>query len=225
ARLRLQGLITENYCAMNASRTILISPYVKEHYGAKLRGISHLIPNPVDAQFFDLERSEEPGRMLFAGRLIPRKGVMDLIEAFAEIRRRADACLVLAGSLADRPYVQRIKARVDALGITPDVKFMGLLNERDIVSEFRRAALLVLPSYQETTPMVIQQAMAAGVPVIATRICGIPGQIEHGESGFLFEPGDVQALVRYAEKIIADDALRRRMGEAARGRASAEYRA
>lgn len=222
-RLKLQSRITEKYCAMHAAHTILISPYVREYYGEVLRGVSHLIPNPVDKKFYDVQRREEAGRILFAGRLIPRKGVTDLVEAFTLGLDQAGVRLVLAGSLADKVYVQRLKQKIDELGIASRVEFLGLLKEPDLLDEFGRAALLVLPSYQETAPMVIQQAMAASIPVVATRICGIPGQVENDKTGLLFEPGDVGALAGHLARLVASKSLREQMGHAARAKALAEY--
>ena len=225
ARLALQGLTTEKYCAKHATRTILISPYVREYYGSLLRGVSHFIPNPVNGKFYDLQRSEVPGRILFAGRLIPRKGVTDLLNAFAAIRRRVDARLVLAGSLSDEGHVRGLKEQVRKLDIESDVEFLGLLRERELLDEFSRASLLVLPSYQETAPMAIQQAMAASVPVVATNICGVPYQIDHGRTGFLFEPGDVSAVADHVLQLISNDSMRTRMANEAREKAVSEYRA
>ena len=225
ARLTLQGLTTEKYCARHATRTILISPYVRDYYGALLRGPTHFIPNPVSQKFFDVERKDEPGRILFAGRLIPRKGVTDLFEAFAAIRTRVDAQLILAGSLSDVGYVGRLKEQARALNVEAAIEFRGLLGERELLEEFSRASLLVLPSYQETAPMVVQQAMAASLPVVATRICGLPYQIEHGRTGYLFAPGDVRSLADYAVELVADEAVRSRMATEARAKAVSEYRA
>lgn len=225
ARLALQGLTTEKYCARHATRTILISPYVRDYYGPLLRGISHFIPNPVNRKFYEVERREIPGRILFAGRLIPRKGVMDLLNAFADIRSRVNARLVLAGSLSDESHVRRLRELARSLNVESEVEFRGLLREHELLEEFGRASLLVLPSHQETAPMVVQQAMAASVPVVATKICGLPYQVDHGATGFLFAPGDVRALADHVVQLIADDSTRSRMAKDARAKAVSEYRA
>jgi glycosyltransferase involved in cell wall biosynthesis len=224
-RHTLHSLITEKYCARHATRTILISPYVREYYGALLRGTSHFIPNPVNQKFYDVERRNVPGRILFAGRLIPRKGVTDLFDAFAMVRTRVDARLVLAGSLSDKSYVRGLRRQARVLNIESAIEFRGLLQEHELLDEFSRASLLVLPSHQETAPMVIQQAMAASVPVVATRICGVPYQIDHGRTGYLFAPGDVRALAGYVEQLVTDEPARIRMASAARAKAISEYRA
>jgi glycosyltransferase involved in cell wall biosynthesis len=111
--------------------------------------------------------------------------------------------LILAGAIPDREFERRLRAVISATGQTGHVVLTGLLDERALLDEFARASALVLPSYQETAPMVIQQAMAARLPVIATRVGGIPDMIENEISGFLFAPGDItvlqQLLQRFAE--------------------------
>lgn len=73
--------------------------------------------------------------------------------------------------------------------------------------------------------MVIQEAMASGLPVIASDICGIPYQIDHEESGFLFPPGDIEALTDRLNRLLTDDVTRKRFSAAAKARAENEYRA
>ena len=73
--------------------------------------------------------------------------------------------------------------------------------------------------------MVIQQAMAASLPVVATRICGVPYQIEHRKTGCLFEPGDIGSLVHHLEELLADEDLRSTIAAAARQKALSNYRA
>ncbi len=102
------------------------------------------------------------------------------------------------------------------LGLGSRVTMAGLLEEQSLIEEFRLASALVLPSYQETAPMVIQQAMAAGLPVIATRVGGIPDQIEHDHSGLLFEPGDVVELCSLLRRLNVEGGLGERLAAAAR---------
>ncbi len=85
-----------------------------------------------------------------------------------------------------------------------------------MLEEFSRAEALVLPSYQETAPMVIQQAMAAGLAVIATKICGVPYQIEHDVTGLLYTAGSVDELATLLRRLGTEPSLGKRLGEAAR---------
>ena len=224
-RTRIQGWMGEYYCIRRASHTILISPYVAEHYGSALKGKRYLIPNPVDARFFEVVRRESPGRILFAGRLYALKGVKNLINAVASISRSNDLRVVLAGSTADKHYVDELRAEASRLGIVESVDFRGILRTDELLEELSHCSCLVLPSYQETAPMVIQEAMAAGVPVIASNIGGVPYQVEDGKTGFLVPPGDVEALADRLKTLLSDKAMREVFGAAAKLRAESEYRA
>lgn len=224
-RYSLQYLLSEHYCIKKAQHTILISPYVSEHCGDRLKGERHLIANPIASEFFNVVRAEEPGRVLFAGRLNRRKGVEDLVHAIARIKTVPNLKLTLAGSLAEADFIKSLRAAIDRLQAADIVEFRGILDADQLLQELSRAAVLVLPSYVETAPMVIQEAMASGVPVIATRVAGIPLQVEEGVTGHMIEPGDIDALSARLESLLLDADLRRSMGAAARIKASREYRA
>ena len=190
-----------------------------------LSGKRYLIPNPIDTCFFNVERRETAGRILFLGRLCERKGVKELLRAISGIAKTDDLRVVLAGSLADKKYVSELKANVAHAGLTDIVDFRGILDSSQILEELSRCACLVLPSYQETAPMVIQEAMACGVPVIASNICGIPHQVDDGKTGFLVPAGHIDVLADRLSTLLSNQALREEFSRAARIRAESEYRA
>lgn len=224
-RTRLQGWMSEHYCIRHASHTILISPYVADYFGQRLSGKQYLIPNPVDPRFFDVVRDEKPNRIMFLGRLYALKGVKDLVNAVSRLRDGRDLQIVLAGSLADRQYVGDLKEMISQLNMMENVEFRGILPTKELLEELSRCTCLVLPSYQETAPMVIQEAMASGVPVIASNICGIPYQIDDRKTGLLFSPGNIDELADRLDMLLSDAAMRVDFGAAAKLRASNEYRA
>ena len=191
-RLRevIQARLTERFVVERSAHVIAISPYVASYYKDRLRGIIYNIPNPVAPAFFGIHRRPEQGRFLFAGRVSSGKGLSDLVSAVARIRNaRAVTRVVVAGAVPEREYEVQLKAEINAAKVGDQFELAGLLEEPALLREFEQAEALILPSYQETAPMVVQQAMAAGVPVIATRVGGIPHMIEHGVSGMLVEPG------------------------------------
>jgi glycosyltransferase involved in cell wall biosynthesis len=222
-RLMLQSKIAEDYCVRFASHTILISPYVRRHYGDDLAGTASHIPNPTTSDFFGVDSSGEGAQLLFAGRLIPRKGVLDLIRAVGQLGPEFRVTVRLAGSQSDAKHVAELKKCIAVLGMQDRVHFLGLLDQARLIEEFQNASMLVLPSYQETAPMVVQQAMAAKVPVVATNICGIPDQLENGRCGLLFEPGDVESMARNIALLLSDRARRDQIVTAAYLKACAEF--
>ena len=222
-RFKLISWIAERYCVQSPCHKILISPYVQRYYGKQLKGVCRDISNPIKADFYTLESRKEPGRILFAGKLIRRKGVLNLIKALGLVNRSVDFNLVLAGALDDEAYVREIKDEIAVLGIQNRVTFLGLIDEKRVLEEFSKAAILVLPSYQETAPMVIQQAMAARVAVLATEICGVPDQLEKGDLGLMYHPDDLETCARHLNRLLTDTAFRSALIERAHARALRDF--
>lgn len=151
------------------------------------------------------------------------KGTYDLIAA-AESTASAGACVrfVLAGgeqwggewdSVARRAGTSAARDRIELLGAVPPSSVAQLLE---------RAGIFVLPSHSEAMPVSILEAMAAGLPVIATRVGAIP-EVATAEGFILIEPGDVAALAAAIEELVADPGRRVRMGSANRARVEQEY--
>ena len=224
ARARLSVFLTERPSIRYATDVVAISPYVSQYYSGRIYGRVHEIPNPVAQEFFQIRREPEPGRFLFAGRISRLKGIVELVQAVADVANKVET-LVLAGSSPDKEYERQVRSLVRRCGVESQVHFAGLLDEPALREEFSRAEALVLPSYQETAPMVVQQAMAAGIAVIATRVGGLPYLIDHDVSGLLFAPGDVKALADLLGRFHDNSALGERLGKAARGVANTSFRA
>jgi glycosyltransferase involved in cell wall biosynthesis len=159
------------------------------------------------------ERAERQNLILFLGRLEAEKGVFDLLEAVASLRVRVpDIRLVCAGE-GDRAGVARFAAR---LGIADAVKFTGWVGPSGKRALLESAAVFALPSYGEGLPLGLLEAMAAGVPVVASPVGGIPEVVADGTSGLLAAPGDKAALARHLAKLLLEPAAAARIGAAAR---------
>ncbi|MGE5640056.1 MAG: glycosyltransferase family 4 protein, partial [Clostridia bacterium] len=151
--------------------------------------------------------------VLFIGRLSAERGVLDLVEALAQVRPAVpDVRLVCAGD-GDRGAVASLAAR---LGLAEVLTITGTLGPSGKRALFESAGVLALPSYEEGMPVGLLEAMAAGVPVVATPVGGIPEVVADGVSGFLAAPGDRAALARLLRKVLLDRALGARIGAAAR---------
>jgi glycosyltransferase involved in cell wall biosynthesis len=218
-RATLSAAVTERPTIRRARDLISISPYVARHYRDDITGRVHDLPNAIGPAYFAVARRVEKGRFLFAGRIAHGKGLDELVRAMARAPQSVKS-LVLAGATPDLRYGEQLRRQVSSLGLNERVLFAGLLTESQLLEEFAKAEALVLPSHQETAPMVVQQAMAAGVAVIATKVGGIPDQIRHGSTGLLFEPGDERALAELMARIAGDATLSERLGTAARNEAT-----
>lgn len=226
ARIRaaLAAAVTERQTVRSASDLIAISPFVTQYYGTEIRGRIHCIPNAIASEYFEIQRHVEPGRLLYAGRIANGKGLVELLSATATLRDER-VNLVLAGATPDPAYERMLRMEASRLGVAGRVRFAGLLDEAALIAEFARAQALILPSHQETAPMVVQQAMAGGLPVIATRVGGIPHQIADGRTGLLFNSGDATRLGGHLARIVAEPGLGEELGQAAKRDALKHYRA
>lgn len=224
ARAVLTALLTERSTVRRATNLIAISPYVAKYYKKEIRGRIHDVPNAVAPGFFEIARAPERGRLLYAGRIANGKGLVELLHATAR-NRAAITRLVLAGASPDSSYEKMLRNEAAILNLGECVHFAGLLRERELFREFSRAEALMLPSHQETAPMVVQEAMAAGMAVVATNVGGIPHQLEHDRTGLIFEPGDVDQLAALVARIAKEADLSRRIGAAAKKVAITRYQA
>jgi len=226
ARLRSWGnAMTEGRARRRVQNVIAISPYVHPFLGCKGKQRVWDIPNPVADVFFDVQRNPQSGTVFSAATLMERKNQAGLIEAFSRMGEDcADAQLRLAGAGADGPYGQHCREVAQSLKVADRVHFLGALSIDQVLQELGRAHCLALTSHQETAPLSISEAMAAGVPVVASRRCGIPWMVEDGVTGRLVDPGNPDDIARSLRRIlIEDDAAA--MGRAAKRIAETEYRA
>ena len=189
-----------------ADHVIAISPYVRRAFASYERIRWHDIDNPVEDDWFAVERQPLPGRLLCPARLIPRKGTDVLIRAFAAIAtQQPDAQLRLAGETESMPdYVRDCVALAAANGIGERVHFLGNLDRAGLRAEFAQCQAVVLPARQETAPMAVAEAMAAGCPVIASVVGGLPDMIIPETTGLLIPPDDVAALAEALTRTLSD---------------------
>jgi len=179
---------------------------------------------------FQAIRPRDPGEetptILHVARLVAVKGTKYLIRAFAALApRHAGLQLVIIG---DGPLKRPLQALVKSLGLEGRVRFLGALAHAEVMAWMRRAAVLALPSVRtasgrvEGLGMAMLEAAATGVPVVGSRLGGIPEGVIDGETGFLVPERDADALARRIGDLLDDRATRLGMG--ARGRALVERR-
>lgn len=179
-----------------------------------------VIANGVDLDRFAVpQRAWEPARMLFVGRVVYQKGLDLLLEALAGLRHLSWQ-LTIAGDGAQR---EALVGQAQTLGIPERVRFVGWLHGEELLQVYRDANLFVFPSRHEGMPNAVLEAMAAGLPVVASRIAGNEELVASGETGLLVSEEDVPALRQALARLLQDAPGRARMGAAGRKRVELHY--
>ena len=188
----------------------------------------HVVPNGISVEDFAAPGRDEARKslglgtgpiLLCVGRLARDKGFATAIEALA--RLESDARLLVLGSGPERALLEQTARRT---GVSDRVDFLGSKPRAEVVHHLAASDVFVFPTERdEAAPLVPLEAMAAGLPVVASDIGGGAELIESGKNGLLVPPASVDSLARAIDSLLADDALRRRMGEAARERIVERY--
>jgi glycosyltransferase involved in cell wall biosynthesis len=196
---------------------ISISPYVRERLTGIATGVIHDIDNPISERFFEISRNERKGVIFSAALISPRKNTLTLIDAFAKlISGGIEAELRLAGSVVEPHYGRLVEERISTHRLQNRVIMLGRISTDQVMKELSVSSIFALVSLEENSPMGIEEAMAARVPVVTSNRCGMPYMVRHGETGFLVEPNDPEDISRRMKQLLEDDALRARMGDKAR---------
>lgn len=175
-----------------------------------------MVPNAVDLVRFNPPSREPreldaPVRVVYVGRIRPVKGLTVLMGAWSKIARQANARLTIAG---DGPGREALMQSVRDGGFADSVEFLGEVN--DVPSVLAEADIYVQPSFQEGLPNSVLEAMAMGLPIVATRISGNEDVVAHEENGLLVPAGNAEALAEALRKLMDDPALAARMGRRSR---------
>jgi glycosyltransferase involved in cell wall biosynthesis len=176
-----------------------------------------VIRNGIDAAARPARQETHPPRIVAVGRLQAPKDPLSLVRALAKLRGRHFHALIV-GDGPDRPAVE---AELRRLELTEAVDLTG---EREDVAEILAAsAVFVLSSRSEAFPMSVLEAMAAGLPVVATRVGGLPELVVEGETGLLVPAGDPEELAAAIARLLDDPDLRERFGSAGRARVETHF--
>lgn len=171
-------------------------------------------PMPAETELFAPGGERIPGRLLFVGRLSEQKGIAHAIEALARMRESATLDVV-----GDGPLAGTLARLVSRLGVEGRVRFHPSVRHEELVHMYRAATALVVPSVGEGLGLVAVEALLCETPVVAFASGGIVDVVRDDRTGLLVPPGDIDALARALDRIVADDALARRLGST--GRAAA----
>jgi glycosyltransferase involved in cell wall biosynthesis len=173
-----------------------------------------LIPHPLRSVFLEEAAPRFERKVLSVGALSDYKGMDTIVRAFAKVPD-AQARLTLVGDGALRGQLVALAA---SLGIAARVEFTGVLDRAGVIRELNSAGVFVLGSRMDTSPNVLTEAHAIGLPVIGTRAGGIPEMIDEGKDGFVVPVDDADAMADRMQRLLADPALARRLGAAGRAK-------
>ena len=215
---------TGSRCLAHAHDVVIINQFIEDHLRLDpQRYRLYRIPNPVAPHFFeDTAVAREPASLLAVGWLDRLKAHDILCRALALLRRRGvTARAKIIGPVGTDAYSQALRQYTRDENI--DVEFTDFLHPGQVAESLRRCTVLVHPSRHDNAPLSICEAMACATPVIAARVGGISHLLRHGETGWLFEPGNAAELADQLELLLADTDLRRRLGENARRHAQETF--
>ncbi len=199
-------------CISDFTRSQLMN-HVDEDQWDKL----HVVRCGLDPDEFRRRTPYGDGETILAvGRLVPEKGYTVLLQALRQLRDGGVAArLVVVGS---GPKDADLRATSSALGLDDAVTFAGAVGQDDIRDLYEEAALFCSPSLAEGIPFVLMEAMALELPVVASRIMGVPELVEDGVAGLLVPPGNPEALAGALAELLGDPSRRVEMGRAGRAR-------
>ena len=210
---------------IESDRAVVIEPGVDT---------ARFYPIPVDEAREYVGAPDGRRIILFVGRIEPLKGLDSLLNAVAMLEQRGVLArhsiqlMVIGGEPDASPEqltaeMSRLQSLTRELQIEPRVTFLGKRSQDTLQYYYSAAEVVVMPSHYESFGLVALEAMACEVPVIATRVGGIPEVVRHGADGFLYEIGDVESMAKGCLSILNDPQLRETLGKSARDRANREF--
>lgn len=214
--------LLERWVRQRFDDVVTISPYVDRFLPIHVR--KHHIANPVRRLFFENPQTGiDAQRVLFVGALTRLKRPLDVIQAFGRLKERySTAVLSIVGEAEDEIYMQEMKKYIAGTGLT-GVEFLGARTQQEVAAFMHESTMLALASVQENSPMVIAEAMASGLPVIASRVGGVPMMITDEVDGLMYECGHIGQLTEFMARVFKEKNLHKKLSRNGRERALSTY--
>ncbi|MEO8624588.1 MAG: glycosyltransferase family 4 protein [bacterium] len=227
ADIRLCGFV-EQRGINGAGALTSCSQFLADEVRSKLgvRRPIRVIPNGIDIDLFDaadqvdfrakFDLPRDRPMIFFSGRMERRKGIQLCTEIAASILERHDVAFVLAGQDLFNYVSETLLPTVTARRLKGSIHYLGKLDQASVRSGLRQSDIFLSPSIWENFPYSCLEAMAAGRAMVCSDQGGMPEMIRDGETGLLCRSGDAQSYIAALDRMIQDDALRARLGAAAR---------
>lgn len=190
-------------------------------YGFSVNTI-RVVGNGVDDKFFVPGKpSRNPSYVLYVGRLVYSKGLIDLVKSAEYVcREDPSAIFIIVG---DGPLKTHLIKLINKTPSSKRILLVGPVDRKSLLKYYQEATVYVLPSYYESFPNTTLEGMACGLPVVATRVGDLPKIVKNGKTGFLVPPRNPKILGDAILTLLKDDALRERMGKASRKEVERNY--
>jgi L-malate glycosyltransferase len=211
----------ENYCIRKnkyfGCRTNFDSGFVK-----KINPTAHIfdLPEAIGPWFFNYSWiNPEAKSILFVGYLVQRKGIEILIKSFATINKSNPDCILKIVGAGPLPYSKYLKELTIQLGIDDQVVWFGSLSSAEIAEELTKTSIFVLPTFIDNSPNSLAEAMAVGVPCVASDVGGIPSMIKDGYNGVLAKSNNINDLADKINFLLNDRKLQNELSANAKNTA------
>jgi len=192
----------ESFTLPRSNGVVCITNYTREGIGSLVRK-TWVVPNAVDRSFFKIKHlPATPSRILCVGNVDRRKNQNALIRALDSLHARHGFELLFLGRI-NRAHAYS-RDFLELIGTRPWCRYEGFTDRSALKKQLALASGLVLPSLEDNCPMVILEAMAAGVPVAAARVGGVPELVRHGETGLLFDPLNEKEMAAAVETLLTN---------------------
>lgn len=173
-----------------------------------------VIPQGINSVFFDLRNQPAKLQLISVGALSKRKGYLYLIDSLVKVKNIfPDFNLSIMGTISEPAYFKIIQTRIVEYGLENNVELLPNLKFDEVLRLYQQADIFVLHSEEESQGIVFCEAMAAGKPIVATSIGGIPWVVENGINGILSDYGDINTFANNIINLLEDDELKKRISE------------
>lgn len=212
-----QGWVEKRFLSQ-LPMAIVDTEYVKDrvnHYPIRRKPMMHVVPQGIDEAFFSLRCSKDSRMILSVGAIGERKGHLITLKAFELAKSKGmDAQLVIVGTVADKQYLERLQNAVAQSEYSGQVSLYMDVSEETLKQLYQKAHLFVLHSEEESQGIVFAEAMATGLPVVATQVGGVPWVVGHGKNGLLSAFGEIELFADHIQCLMSNAPLWQSMSDA-----------